>query len=98
VSAIRITVATESCNVQRGNGLRSFSASNDKHALLISPSAARSLCDVQAHTLGSSQSLIAQLRICDRSVLHRDQQLASDLIGSQGFVSYKSSSKSLQAQ
>jgi hypothetical protein len=57
-----------------------------EHALLISPRAARRLCDIQAHTLGSSQSLIAQLQIRDRSVLHRDKQLASNLIRSQGFV------------
>jgi hypothetical protein len=41
--------------VQRGDGLGSFSASNDKHPLLISTDAARSLCDIQAHALGSSQ-------------------------------------------
>jgi hypothetical protein len=57
-----------------------------EHALLISPRAARRLCDIQAHTLGSSQSLIAQLQIRDRSVLQHHKQFASDLIRSQGFV------------
>src|SRR5229473_2350561 len=85
-SAIHIAVAAEPCDVQRGDGLRSFSARNDKDPLLISPRAARRLCDIQAHTLGSSQSLIAQLQIRDRSVLHHHKQFASDLIRSQGFV------------
>src|SRR5229473_8121626 len=85
-SAIHIAVAAEPYDVQRGDGLRSFSARNDKDPLLISPRAARRLCDIQAHTLGSSQSLIAQLQIRDRSVLHHHKQFASDLIRSQGFV------------
>src|SRR5229473_3644373 len=85
-SAIHIAVAAESCDVQRGDGLRSLSASNDKDPLLISPGAARGLCDIHAHTLGSSQSLIAKLQIRNRSVLHRHKQLLSDLIRSQGFV------------
>ena len=72
--------------MQRGDGLRSFSASNDKDPLLISPGAARSLCDIQADTLGSSQSLITQLEICDLCPFHRNKQLASDLVRSQGFV------------
>jgi hypothetical protein len=72
--------------VQGGDGLRSFSASNDKDPLLISPNAPRTLCDIQAHTFGSSQSLIVQLQICDLRPLHRHKQLASDLIRSQGFV------------
>src|SRR5258708_18011918 len=79
-SAIRITVAAKSGNVQRSHRFGSFSTCNDKDPLLISPSAPRTLCDVETHTLGSSQSLIAELRIRDRSVLHRDKQLASDLI------------------
>jgi hypothetical protein len=85
-SSINVTVVAESCNVQCGDSLGSFSASNDKDPLVISPGAAGSLCDIQAHTLGSSQSLIAQLRISDLCLLHRDKQLASDLISSQGFV------------
>jgi hypothetical protein len=72
--------------VQRSHRFGSFSTSNDKDPLLISPGAARTLCDIQAHTLGSSQSLITQLRIGDRSILDRHQQLASDLIPCQGFV------------
>jgi hypothetical protein len=72
--------------VQRRDGLRSLSASNDKDPLLISPHASSRFSDIETHTLGSSQSLIAQLRVRDRSVLHRHKKLASDLIRSQGFV------------
>src|ERR1700682_6319338 len=42
-SSINITVAAESCNVQRSRRFASFATRNAKHALLIRPSAARSL-------------------------------------------------------
>src|SRR5258708_40061493 len=71
--------------MQRGDGLRSFSASNDKDPLLISPGATRSLCDIQPHTLGSSQSLVTQLQICDLRLFTATSS-SSDLIRSQGFV------------
>src|SRR6266851_4386060 len=58
----------------------------DKDPLLIRTSASGGFSDVETHTLGRSQRLIAQLQIRDRSVLHRHKQLASDLIRSQGFV------------
>jgi len=57
-----------------------------KTRALICASAPGSLSNIQAHTLGSSQSLITQLQISDLCLLHRDKQLASDLIRSQGFV------------
>jgi hypothetical protein len=63
--AIKITVAAEFRNVQCGDGLRSLTASNDKDPLLIRTSTPGSLSNIQTHTLGSSQSLITQLQICD---------------------------------
>src|SRR5229473_2280146 len=48
-----IAVATEPCNVQRSHRFGSFATCDAKHALLIRPSAARSLSNIQAHTLGS---------------------------------------------
>jgi hypothetical protein len=66
--------------------LQGFRSTADEPAEQRVDSAARRLRDIQAHTLGSSQSLIAQLEIRDRSVLHRHKRLASDPIRSQGFV------------
>jgi hypothetical protein len=69
--------------------LQGFRSTADEPAEQRVDSAARRLRDIQAHTLGSSQSLIAQLEIrdlCDLCFLHRDKQLASDPIRSQGFV------------
>jgi hypothetical protein len=57
-SAIRIAVATESCNVQRSHCLGCLAAGNARNALLIRTSAASRFSDIQAHTLGSSQSLV----------------------------------------
>ena len=85
-SGIHITVSAESCNVQRSHRFGSFSTSNDEDPLLIRTGAPGSLSNIQVHTLGSSQSLITELRIRNRSVLHRHKQLASDLVRSQGFV------------
>src|SRR5260370_21207065 len=85
-SAICAAITAESCDVQRGDGLRSFSASNDKDPLLIRTNASSCFSNVETHTLGSSQSLITRLQICDLCPLHRHKQLASDLIRSQGFV------------
>src|ERR1700687_2924070 len=85
-SGIHITVSAESCNVQRSHRFGSFSTSNDEDPLLIRTGAPGSLSNIQVHTLCSSQSLIPELRIRNRSVLHRHKQLASDLIRSQGFV------------
>jgi hypothetical protein len=72
-SAICAAITAESCDVQRGYALGSFSASNDKDPLLIRTGTPGSLSNIQAHTLGSSQSLIAEPRVGDRSVLHRHQ-------------------------
>ncbi len=85
-SAIRITVATESCNVQRSHRFGSFATCDAKNPLLIRTSASGGFSNVETHTLGGSQSLIAQLQIGDLRLLHRDKQLASNLIRSQGFV------------
>ncbi len=64
-SAIHIAVAAESCDVQRGDSFRSLSACNDKDPLLICTSASGGFSDVETHTLGRSQRLIAQLQIRD---------------------------------
>jgi hypothetical protein len=85
-SAIRIAVATESCNVQRSHRFGSFATCDAKNALLIRTGASGCFSNVETHTLGCSLSLITQLWIGDLCLLHRDKQLASDLIGSQGFV------------
>src|SRR5260370_19078693 len=85
-SAIRITVATESCNVQRSHRFGCFAAGNARDALLIRTSASGGFSNLETHTLGSSQSLIPQLQIGDLRLLHRANQLASNLIRIQGLV------------
>src|SRR5204863_6971303 len=71
------------------SGLHGLSPSDAKNPLLVrgSPSA-RSLSGVEARALGSPESLIAKLWVCDLRLAHNAQQLLNRLKRFQSFVGH----------